>query len=53
MKRHLERKQNEPLHGTLGFMAPELKDVEDSFYQVKQWTAHAQMQASQIWMSSA
>ena len=36
MRRHLERKQNELLHHTLGFIALELADVEDSLHQVKQ-----------------
>ena len=48
---HLE-KQNEILHNTLGFMAAELADVEDSSHLGEQCTAHSQMQLKQIWMSS-
>ena len=52
MKRHMKGKQFELLHNTLGIMAAELADVEDSFHQGKQCSAHAQMQSSQIWVSS-
>ena len=52
MKRHLKKKQFEPLHNALGVMATELADVEDSFHQGKQCSAHVQMQSSQIWVCS-
>ena len=52
MKRHLKRKQSELLHNNLSFMAAGFADVEDSFQQVKQFTAHARMESSQIGMSS-
>ena len=47
MKRHLERKQFEPLHNILGVMAAELADVEDGFHQEKKCSGHAQIQSSQ------
>ena len=52
MKRHLKKKQFELLHNALGIMAPELADVEDSFRQRKQCSAHAQLLSSQISVSS-
>ena len=33
-------------------MAAELADVEDSFHQGKECSGHAQMELSQIWVSS-
>ena len=38
------------LHNTLGFMAEELANV--SFNEANNRSAHAQMQSSQVWMSS-
>ena len=52
MKRHLKRKQFELLHNALGVKAAELANVEDSFHQGKQCSMHAQMQSTQIWVSS-
>ena len=46
-----KRKQNELLRNALGVMAAELVDVQDSFHQGRQCSAHAQMQSSQIWVS--
>ena len=40
------------MNNTLSVMAAELANVEDNFYKGKQCSAHAQMQSSQIWMSS-
>ena len=47
-----KKRQNELLQNTLGFMAAESETVKDNFQQVKDCTAHAQVQSSQIGMSS-
>ena len=52
MKIHLKRKQFELLHNVLCIMAAELADVEGSIHQMKQSSAHAEMQSSQIWVSN-
>ena len=52
MKRHLKRKQYELLHNVLGVLAAELADVEDSLYQGKQCSAHAQIPSNPIWVFS-
>ena len=52
MKRHQERKQFELLRTALGFLAAELADVENSFHHGKQCSAHAQIDSSQIWVST-
>ena len=49
-KRPLKKKQNELFNDTLGLKAAELEIVKDSFQEVEDCTAHAQMQSSQIWM---
>ena len=48
----MKRKQFELLHNALGVMAAELADVEDSFRQGKQYSAHARVQSSQLWVFS-
>ena len=35
MKIHLEMKQTELLHDTLGFMAAELEDIKDNAHEIK------------------
>ena len=51
-KKTSERKQFELLHNALDVMDPELAVIEDIFHQGKQYSAHAQMQSSQIRLSS-
>ena len=48
----LKKEINEPLHNALDFKDTELEAVKDSFQEVQDCNAHAQLQPSQIWMSS-
>ena len=47
-----KRKHVELLHNALGVMPEELADEKDSFHTGKQCSEHAQIQSSQIWVSS-
>ena len=48
----LKKKENELLHGTLGFKAAKLEAVKDGFKEVKYCTVHAEMQPGQIEMTN-